>query len=132
MASVHAARSELAEEHRRVMSLVGRLEAMPDPAGLEPLLDELHDLLVDHFAHEQFPGGLYEQLGAYGPRYHEEIRALVGDHCRILSAMGRLRERARGATRADAETLRDVRDTVGAIRAHEEREHALASRLAAS
>jgi hypothetical protein len=49
---VHAA---LADEHRRLMALVSLLESGHDIARLAPMLRELHDLLVDHFAHEQFP-----------------------------------------------------------------------------
>lgn len=132
MAGIDRARAALAEEHRSVMSLIDRIEGAGDAIGLEVLLGELHDVLVDHFAHEQFPGGLYEQLGAYGAEHHDAIRALIGDHCRILVTMGRLVERTRAAGRPDAGTLEEVRGVVAAIRAHEEREHALTRRLAAS
>ncbi len=45
--------------------------------GLAPLLEELHTPLIKHFSHEQFPGGLYECMGAYRSRYHDELMALA-------------------------------------------------------
>ena len=51
---------ELTEEHRALMSLVERIRGHGDTVGLGPILEQLHTMLIKHFSHEQFPGGLYE------------------------------------------------------------------------
>jgi len=126
---VHA---ELAEEHREIMALVSRIEARGQSEELAPLLKALHDRLADHFAHEQFPGGLYEAMGASGPEHHEDLKVLVREHCTLLSTARGLVERARSVTSAGRDALLlEVGAMIAALRAHEEREHRLASKLRA-
>jgi len=121
LADVH---TQLADEHRRIMRLAAYIEQGPAHDELPELLKTLHDLLVDHFAHEQFPGGLYECLGAWDPRYHDQLRVLVREHCEVLSRARALVERARLAP--DAPSLRgEALDLVAALREHETREHRL-------
>ena len=76
-ASFESVYDELTEEHRELMSLVERIRDHHGTVGLGPLLEELHTMLIKHFSHEQFPGGLYECMGAYGSRYHDELKVLV-------------------------------------------------------
>ena len=127
---LEAVRTELADEHRQVMGLVGRLESHRALAGLEALLEELHHTLVDHFAHEQFPGGLYECLGAQEAGAHGELRILVREHCTLLSDVRGLLENAKRAEPADSEMLLGgVAELIAGLRAHERREHRLADSL---
>lgn len=120
----------LGDEHRQIMQLVERLEQHRTLVHLVPLLEELHELLINHFAHEQFPGGLYESLGAYGSAYHNELRVLVNEHCVILSSMRGVLERARVASEAqEARILADVATVIGKLHEHEHKEHALAQKL---
>ena len=122
--------NELADEHRVLMSLTERIRNHRRVFGLAPLLDELHTLLIRHFSHEQFPGGLYEQMGAHGSSYHEELRTLIEDHCTILSSVRGLLERTRVAGERDAEALLgDVAEVLRSLDEHERREHALADKL---
>ena len=122
--------NELAGEHRVLMSLIERIRNHRRVFGLAPLLDELHALIIRHFSHEQFPGGLYEQMGAHGSSYHEELRALIEDHCTILSSVRGLLERTRVAGERDAETLLgEVAEVLDSLNEHERREHALADKL---
>lgn len=114
------------------MLLVERIRVLPSTIGLAPLLEELHTSLIKHFSREQFPGGLYECMGAYGSRYHDELKILVRDHCVILSAVRGLVERARGAERLDEPALLgEVAEVLTRLRDHEHREHALADKLMA-
>lgn len=123
---------DLADEHRRIMTLVERLERHRGLTDLPTLLEELHELLVDHFAHEQFPGGLYEALGAFDSAYHEELRLLVREHCELLSYTRGVLERSRVAVAADAmPLLHEVGTVIARLREHEHREHALTSKLLA-
>lgn len=117
---------ELADEHRRIMGLVQRLEDEAGLAELPVLLEELHALLINHFAREQFPGGLYEALGQGGSRHHAPLRTLVREHCELLSSTRGLVERARNVGLQDAAGLREELATVlKRLREHEEKEHAL-------
>lgn len=123
---------ELAEEHRELMSLVERIRTHRGVIGLGPMLEELHTMLIRHFSHEQFPGGLYECMGAYGSGYHDELKILVEDHCTILSSVRGLVERTRGhGIQDEAKLLADLDDVLQRLHDHEHREHALADKLMA-
>lgn len=112
------------------MTLVETLKRAPPPAVLVRRLDELHRLLVNHFAHEQFPGGLYETMGAFGSRWHEDLRGLIQDHCHILSEARAILERARKSTPAERNELQvDVNALIERLAEHERKEHRLAERL---
>ena len=122
--------SELVEEHRGLTSLTRRIREHTSVIGLGPLLDQLHSLLIKHFSHEQFPGGLYERMGAYGSDYHDELKTLVEDHCTILSSVRGLLERTRIADERDEPALlREVAEVLHYLNDHEHREHALADKL---
>lgn len=112
------------------MSLVGVLKDSPDPALLVKRLEELHTLLVNHFAREQFPGGLYESMGAFGSRWHGDLRELIQDHCLILSEARAILERARDAAPAARSELQsDVISLIEQLSEHERKEHRLAGHL---
>lgn len=120
----------LADEHRELMSLTDRIRAHRAVVGLVPLLEELHTILIRHFSHEQFPGGLYESIGARGSQYHQDLEVLIEDHCRILSSVRGLLERTRMADTSDEPGLLEELDRVlEHLVDHEHREHALADRL---
>lgn len=124
------AHAALAEEHAQIMALLDVLKGAPDPSELVRPLEELHPLLVNHFAHEQFPGGLYESMGAFGSNWHEDLRILIRDHCLILSEAGGILERARSSTLDTQEALwADVTALVEHLWEHERKEHNLAKRL---
>jgi hypothetical protein len=96
-------------------------------------LEELHTLLINHFAHEQFPGGLYESMGAFGSRWHEDLRELIRDHCLILSEARAVLERARVSTPHTQDALQTaVIALIKQLSTHERKEHHLAERLRSS
>ena len=129
--AVARVRDELATEHEAIRDLVTRLRA-PRRAPQEAfgLLEELHGNLAKHFAHEEFPGGFYETLGACTLEHGDDLRVLVDEHFLLLSAAQSLKERARGAGAPDAPFDNEVGALVERIAAHERREHALADKLA--
>jgi hypothetical protein len=123
---------ELEREHQELTVLVERVRTHRSTIGLAPLLEELHTSLIKHFSHEQFPGGLYERMGAHGSRYHDELKVLVRDHCVILSAVRGLLERTRIAdAQGEPALLIDVAEVLTQLHDHEHREHALADKLMA-
>jgi hypothetical protein len=120
----------LADEHHEIMSVVERLEQRHSLAQLVPMLEELHALLINHFAHEQFPGGLYESLGAYGSAHHEDLRVSVNEHCVILSSVRGVLERARLANETQAaQILNEVAAAIKSVHQHEHKEHRLTEKL---
>ena len=124
------ARAALDEEHRRLGDLVGRLREVRDPAALAGLLDELHAALKAHFEHEEFPGGLYQSMGALGPRHAELVRDLVDQHFLLLAAVRGLADQARRAGPPTSPALLpDAVALADQLRAHEADENRLAERL---
>lgn len=118
----------LAAEHDQMIGLLERLGHIRDSLDLSSPLEELHNLLIRHFAHEQFPGGLYESLGAYGPEHHDVVCELIREHCTLLSATSGLLERSR-TSRRDPGLLGAVQQLIDALRSHERKEHRLADTL---
>jgi hypothetical protein len=130
--SIEQVYNELEAEHRELMVLVDRVRGFRGIIGLTPVLEELHTSLIKHFSHEQFPGGMYECMGAYGSRYHDELKVLVRDHCVILSAVRALLEHTRIAEQSDESALlAEVAEVLAHLHDHERREHALADKLMA-
>ncbi len=129
--SFEALHGELADEHHEIMSLVGTIRLEQQVGALPRLLEELHLLLIDHFAHEQFPGGLYERMGARSPANEDLLKELVREHCTILSDVRALLERSQlvVGTDAEADLLARVQATMDALLAHERKEHQLVERV---
>jgi hypothetical protein len=130
--SMNVIYKELATEHKELMSLVAKVEAFTSAAGIQPLLERLHELLIRHFSREQFPNGLYERMGAYGPQWHSQLRGLIRDHCVILSGIRAISERANqpGADE-DPTFIGDLAEVIAHLRRHEQEEHELAEKLMA-
>ncbi len=124
-------RQQLSDEHKTLLSLLDRLKQAEHAVDLEHLLEELHTTLINHFSHEQFPGGLYESMGAYGPVHHDELRVLIKEHCQILSAIGALLEKVR-VPGQKSELLDGVATLVARLGEHERKEHRLADKLLSS
>ncbi len=129
-ASLEDVYAELADEHKRIFSLVARLSETGAQLDLVPLLEQLHELLVNHFSHEQFPGGLYEQLGARGAEHGDQLKVLIREHCEILSSISALVERARAAgTESELELREQTARVIEKLEQHEMKEHRLAESL---
>ena len=115
------------------MELIGRVRELRSILGVVPLLEKLHGLLIRHFAQEQFPGGLYECMGAYGTHCHEELKVLVREHCVILSASRGVLDRALVAGAEDEPgVLKEVEKVLAHLCDHERREYVLVDKLMAS
>jgi len=124
---------EYAQDHRELMELIGQVRERRSIINLVPLLEKLHGLLIRHFSQEQFPGGLYECMGAYGTHHHEELKILVREHCVILSEMRGLLDRTLVAGAQDEPAvLNEVDEVLADLCDHERREYALADKIMAS
>jgi hypothetical protein len=126
------AHNDLADEHRSLRGLLGRLREVKDPAGLTALLDELHGKLKAHIEHEEFPGGLYESMGVLGPSHAHEVRQLVDEHFRFLSTVRALADEVRRAPAPlDEHIFKDAAALVEQIHSHEAVETRLAETILA-
>jgi hypothetical protein len=129
LASAHA---DLVDEHRALRNLLGRLREIQDPVGLAALLDDLHGKLKAHIEHEEFPGGLYESMGALGPAYANEVRELVDEHFRFLATARSLADEVRRAESPLApRILNDAAALAEQLHTHEAIEQQLAERILA-
>lgn len=122
------AEADLRDEHQHLHQLAGQLQEVSDVAGLRELTDELYNQLRAHFRNEEYPGGLYDRIGATSPHHAEDVRELVGEHYHVLTSVFRLRAMA---YQDDRESISDIVDELEAvmttIREHEKREHKLAA-----
>ena len=131
-AAVAAAHESLLDEHRALRALLGRLREVQDPVGLVAALDDLHGKLKAHIEHEEFPGGLYESMGALGPQYASEVRQLVDEHYRFLATVRSLADEARGAPAPlEPRILEGAVALAAQVQSHEAIEHQLAERILA-
>jgi hypothetical protein len=130
LARAHAA---LEEEHRSLRGLVGRLREVQNAVALVALLDDLHGKLKAHFEREEFPGGLYESMGALGPQHADQIRELVDQHFLFLSGVRSLAEQARTAPAAAGPRLLHAAAALAEeLHTHEVAEHRLAEQILAA
>lgn len=124
---VRQALMELKNEHAEILGHVQAMLDAPDTAALLPILETLHGVLMRHFAHEEYPDGLYHSMGALTSEHRKDLRELVDDHFVILSTLRGMIERAKLQR---TETLAaDVQALSERLRAHETHEHALAASL---
>ena len=119
---------QLAGEHGHILEMLSGLRSGPAPGELQDLLESLHAALMAHFAHETYPDGFYQRMGACGPEHADELRVLVDEHFRMLASLWSIKERVRlGQTDVDA----DIDDFARLLERHERKEHELVERLMA-
>jgi hypothetical protein len=118
--------------HRALRGLLGQLREVKDPAGLAAVLDELPGKLKAHIAHEEFPGGLYESMGALEPAYANDVRELVHQHFMFLSTVRSLADEVRRAEPPVApRLLEQAAGLAEQLHSHEAIEQQLAERILA-
>lgn len=127
---VREALYQLKDEHKDIMERVRAvLEATSGRTeqNVVDLLDALFDTLRRHFAHEEYPDGLYDRLGACTPEHRDELRELVDEHFNLLATLRGMIERARAGDRS--RLADEARTLAERLREHETKEHALGARL---
>ncbi len=85
------------EDHDRLHQITRRIRQTHDLSELADTLDELNAALVEHFAHEEHPQGLYAVLGTHAPEARRKFAAILAEHARILENVQSLVLKARGA-----------------------------------
>jgi isocitrate lyase len=85
------------EDHERLHQITRRLRQTHDLGELAEALDQLNEALVEHFAREEHPQGLYAVLGTRAPEVRRKFAAILAEHARILENVQSLVLKARGA-----------------------------------
>ncbi len=124
--TIQAAATELYDEHRTIDALLRRLGYATARHELVELLDTLHGALHGHFAHEEYPGGLYQRLGALGEQNQAEVRKLVDEHFRMLAAVRGMSTRVKHDDEPLDVFQAEIAKLVTWLEDHETREHRLA------
>ncbi len=75
------------EEDRELEMRMMVARLWDEPALLELELPRLRDLLLEHFADEEGPDGLFERVMRYAPRREREVHALQHEHDSLLSLL---------------------------------------------
>ena len=123
---------QLDQEHRELLAHLREVVSAQSTVELAPRLQQLYADLLQHFTHEQAPGGFYSTLEAFDAKYGPETKMLIDDHREILASLRRLIER----TKSEGP---DTRVALGSgvtalakpIIRHERKEHRFARRLLA-
>jgi hypothetical protein len=113
-------RRRIDAEHRSLDALLAELVAERDAEHLEVLLEQLHALLVRHFATEEAPDGLHEIVGRHAPHRLPSVQQLFVEHREMLRRVDRLRDEASALVAGPLQRLREqVEGVATSLRAHE-------------
>ncbi|HEY6105977.1 MAG TPA: hemerythrin domain-containing protein, partial [Anaeromyxobacteraceae bacterium] len=93
--TVGRAQRVIDEEHERLHEITRRIRRTHDLGALAEALDDLNGALVEHFAHEEHPQGLYALLGVGAPENRKKFAAILAEHARILENVQSLVLKAR-------------------------------------
>ena len=111
--------------HRLIFGLLRDLDAADEPGQICKLLDGLAGLLPGHFADEEGPTGLFEELRAARVANHSRLEAFGREHPEILQAIEELRRSARELERALDRLRQDKLALVRKVQSHEQAETGL-------
>jgi hypothetical protein len=129
-AALAQARERLLREHAALHTLLDRLRPGAAAAHeLPALLSELHKALAKHFAHETYPSGYYEVIGACTTELLGDIRELSDEHFLLLATTQSLRERAERGAGNDVTFEHELAALLERLAAHEEHENQLVDRV---
>jgi hypothetical protein len=114
------------QAHETIVRMVTELQDCGEPSRMSEILHELAGILPGHFADEEEPGGLFDQLRTQRPRFHSRLKSLQQEHRSILEGLRGLQVRARQSGRPQLARLRDEIAGFGhLLREHERHENLL-------
>jgi hemerythrin-like domain-containing protein len=83
--------SRVEETHRRIRSDLEVLGKSEDLDKIRTVVDDLPELLKEHFRDEEKPGGLFDELQSVRPVFESQIKYLRREHEEIMEALTGLR-----------------------------------------
>jgi hemerythrin len=100
--TVRRAQRIIDEDHARLHEITRRIKQSKDLAALAEALDDLNQTLVEHFAHEEHPQGLFAILGTKAPSERQKFSEILAEHESILENVRELLAQARSGKAAHA------------------------------
>ena len=119
--------AEVMEDHRRMTTLLAKLECEKGLESTDALLAELRELLVLHFAREEGEDGLVTIVTADAPRHIHTLQELMAEHGDILKVIDSLRERIKKCLAESAGICEDSGSLIEMLQSHEARENEIIS-----
>jgi len=118
------------DEHARLRPILASIESAQGLEALVPLLKELHQALMRHFAGEQFPDGLFDVIEQVNPEHANSLRELEGEHSFFMHKVRDLIFHARTPGENNPEELLNgAQELVRKFRVHEERENTVVAQI---
>ena len=79
--------SRIVDTHERIRGNLDVLDKSDDVNEIRIVVDDLQDLLKEHFRDEEKPGGLFDELESLRPAFDSQVEFLRGEHEEILRSL---------------------------------------------
>jgi len=93
--TVKRAQRIIDEDHERLHDISRRIKQSRDMSALTAALEDLNSTLVEHFAHEEHPQGLFAILGTRAPAERQAFAEILAEHESILANVREILDQAR-------------------------------------
>ena len=121
------------DEHTQLRPILASIESAQGIDALLPLLKELHQTLMQHFASERFPERLFDVIEETHPAHAKSLRELEEEHSFFMHKARDLIFRARTPETNNAEDLLSgAQVLVQKFRDHEKRERTVVEQVLAA
>jgi hemerythrin len=121
--SVERAQRVLDQDHERLHPIGWRIQqSASDGKALTAALEELHSALIEHFAHEESPQGLFAILGTNASAEWQAFAEILAEHESVLANVQELLSQARAGTTSPAGLAAQATMLTRILGDHEERE----------
>jgi hypothetical protein len=121
------------DAHRKVMSMLGRLEAATTTEEATAACKDILTGLCDHFDEEERPDGLFDWIAALLPKGRDRVEGLWAEHEGMVREIEALGERLAGAGDSLDEAYRNALKAFAVhLREHEKNENELVNEALAS
>jgi hypothetical protein len=118
-------RAQIERSHQRILAVVGELTVAREPGAIAAIAGTLAEMLVEHFAEEEEPGGLFDEIMARHPVSEPRLAGLRQQHRELLGRVTWLRENA-GCGRESVVLVGAERgELIELLRRHEKSENRL-------
>lgn len=89
--------SRIVDTHRRIRSDLEVLDKSEEVDEIRFVVDDLPELLKEHFHDEEKPGGLFDELESLRPAFDSQLKFLRQEHREIMQAIEDLQRQFREA-----------------------------------
>jgi hemerythrin-like domain-containing protein len=79
--------TRVVDSHTRIRADLEVLASSADLDEIRAVVDDLPDLLKEHFRDEEKPGGLFDELRSLRPVFDSQLKYLRGEHREIMRTL---------------------------------------------